>query len=120
MTIVILVAFGCVCICGVGESSRVSCSMFLLHMAILTILILWGFIHGCQNKFALFKDNFNTQFPVIADSEGSVLAHNSWIGALFFGYCSALLGITGFETASNYVEEMTEPRVFVDTVNLMW
>ena len=29
-------------------------------------------------------------------------------------------GITGFETASNYVEEMESPAVFVSTVNGMW
>ena len=29
-------------------------------------------------------------------------------------------GITGFETASNYVEDMRDPGVFVTTVNWMW
>jgi hypothetical protein len=29
-------------------------------------------------------------------------------------------GITGFETASNYVEEMRDSGVFVSTVNGMW
>jgi hypothetical protein len=29
-------------------------------------------------------------------------------------------GITGFETASNYVEEMRDPGVFVTTVSWLW
>lgn len=37
---------------------------------------------------------------------------------LFLNICIA--GITGFETASNYVEEMRDPGVFITTVNAMW
>jgi hypothetical protein len=29
-------------------------------------------------------------------------------------------GITGFESAANYVEEMRDPGVFVTTVNWLW
>jgi amino acid transporter len=31
-----------------------------------------------------------------------------------------ITGITGFETASNYVEEMRDPGVFVTTVSWLW
>jgi hypothetical protein len=38
--------------------------------------------------------------------------------------CSSIVlyatGITGFETASNYVEEMRDPGVFVTTVSWLW
>ena len=30
------------------------------------------------------------------------------------------IGITGFETAANYVEDMSDPSVFVTTVNVLW
>ena len=30
------------------------------------------------------------------------------------------IGITGFETAANYVEDMRDPGVFVTTVNVLW
>jgi hypothetical protein len=40
--------------------------------------------------------------------------------ALFFGYSTALLGITGFETAANYVEQMKDNRVYKQTLRNMW
>lgn len=27
---------------------------------------------------------------------------------IFYGYCAALLGVTGFETSANYIEEQKE------------
>ena len=40
-------------------------------------------------------------------------------GAIFFGYSSALLGISGFESSSNYVENQ-QPGVFPKTLRNMW
>ena len=40
-------------------------------------------------------------------------------GAIFFGYSSALLGISGFESSSNYVENQ-KPGVFPKTLRNMW
>lgn len=89
-------------------------------MTVLTLLVLWCFAHGCQDGFHIFKENLNTPYPAIISSSGSSLARNSAGASLFFGYCSALLGITGFETAANYVEEMRDPGVFVTTVDWLW
>jgi len=41
------------------------------------------------------------------------------IGGIFFGYSNALLGISGFESSSNYVEEQA-PGVFPKTLRNMW
>eukprot|EP01039_Chlorochromonas_danica_P009568 gene9568-10575_t len=120
ITVLILIAF-CVLTCfGVGESANVGFAMFTLHMTTLTILIIWGFIYGVQDNFSTFHDNINTPYPTISSSSGNELASNSGIASLYFGYCSALLGITGFETASNYCESMKSSKVFVSTVNWMW
>ena len=40
-------------------------------------------------------------------------------GAIYFGYSSALLGISGFESSSNYVENQ-QPGVFPKTLRNMW
>ena len=112
--------FGVLCIGGVGESSIVSLGMFLFHISILSLLTVWCFAYGCQDKFEIFKDNLNSPYPDIVSSSGTLLASNSAGASLFFGYCSAMLGITGFETAANYVEEMRDPGVFVTTVDWLW
>jgi amino acid transporter len=119
-TILILAVFACVTICGVGESSYVACMMFVMHCLVLTILILWGFVYGCQDNFQIFHDNLVSPYPDVVNSSGRMLANSNAVACLFFGYCSALLGITGFETAANYVEEMKSSRTFMSTVNWMW
>src|SRR6478752_3722306 len=41
------------------------------------------------------------------------------IRSIYYGFCLGLLGITGFETSSNYIEEQ-KPGVFPKTMNNMW
>lgn len=119
-SVLILLFFGVVTICGVKESAQVTCAMFLVHMFALTLLILWGFAHGCKDNFSLFSENLRTPVPTIYDSSNNLLARRNPAAAIFFGYSSGLLGITGFETASNYVEDLADTSVFVSTVNWMW
>jgi amino acid transporter len=120
MTVVVLLFFGAVTICGVKESSIVTCSMFLIHMATLTLLIFWGFAHGIQDNFTLFAVNVRTPVPTVYSTSGTRLGYRNPGVAILFGYSSGLLGITGFETASNYVEELESPQVFISIVNWMW
>ncbi|GIT28445.1 MAG: hypothetical protein Ct9H300mP1_04910 [Planctomycetaceae bacterium] len=41
----------------------------------------------------------------------AVLTESSLLVALFFGFCAAMLGISGFESSANFVEEQ-EPGSF--------
>jgi hypothetical protein len=56
-TLVILAGFGAVTICGVGESAGVAAALLATHMAVLMVLIIWGFIYGIQDGFSTFHDN---------------------------------------------------------------
>ena len=87
----VLVVFGCICCFGVSESSKVAGCMFGFHMLIITILIIWAFIYGCQDNFHTFNQNYNEPLPDI--HVGSGVISNSYIAAIYFGYCSALLGM---------------------------
>lgn len=116
----VLLGFGAVCICGVGESAWVACVLVVCHVSLLTVLILWGFAYGCEDGFATLSANYSQPFPTIRDGNGAHLASRNAGAALYFGYCTGLLGITGFETAANYVEEMESPATFISTVNWMW
>ena len=119
-SVLILLIFGAITICGVQESSTVSCIMFCVHVFTLTLLILWGFAYGIQDNFETFSKNIHTRAPEIVSSTGLQLARHNPIAAIFFGYSAGLLGITGFETASNYVEDLESTKTFVKTVNWMW
>lgn len=120
ITVLILIFFCVLTSFGVSDSANVALAMFILHMLVLTLLIIWGFAYGIQDNFSIFHDNTMTHYPTIVSSSGTELARNSGVGSIFFGYSSALLGITGFETASNYCESMKSSKTFVSTVNWMW
>ena len=119
-TVLIIAAFTCITLCGVKESSTVTFFLFTIHTATITLLVVWGFIHGCQDGFQLFSKNWESHLPNIYSSEGHLLSRSNGAASIFFGYSSALLGITGFETASNYVEDLASPATFVSSVNWMW
>jgi amino acid transporter len=120
ITVAILIFFCILTSFGVSDSANVALAMFSLHMMVLTLLIIWGFAYGIQDGFSLFQENISTPYPTIVSSSGTILAKNSGIASIYFGYSSALLGITGFETASNYCESMKSSKTFVSTVNWMW
>ncbi len=49
----------------------------------------------------------------------AVLTESSLMVALFFGFCAAMLGISGFESSANFVEQQ-QPGVFPKTLRNMW
>ena len=91
-TLIVLALFGCITICGVGESATVATILVGVHMLVLLILIFWGFAYGIQDNFQVFHDNIYSHFPPVVDSAGTTLAERSPGAALYFGYSSAMLG----------------------------
>ncbi|MGE5329282.1 MAG: APC family permease [Deltaproteobacteria bacterium] len=104
-TILVLFTFAVLTIIGIGESAVVATVFFVFHLLTLTAFVLFGlfYIPGHLN---IFQANLNTFDP-----------HNLAVG-LFFGFSAALLGISGFETSANFVEEQ-KPGVFVKTLRNM-
>lgn len=119
-TVLIISLFTCITLLGVKESSTVTLFLFSVHTATITLLVVWGFQYGCANNFQIFNDNWESHLPNVYTSEGSLLSRSNGAASIFYGYSSALLGITGFETASNYVEDLASPATFVSSVNWMW
>lgn len=106
-TIGLLALFMGLTILGIGESSIVAIVIFITHISTLTLLVVIGFIYLFSNGFDILAMNYSQ--PV----EGSI-----WT-ALFFGFAAAMLGISGFESSSNFVEEQA-PGVFPKTLRNMW
>ena len=106
-TIVLLVTFMGLTIIGIGESSKVAIAIFITHLVTLTLLIMVGVsflaVHGVQ----VLVDNFTQPGQV------------GILQALFFGFAAAMLGISGFESSANFVEEQAE-GVFPLTLRNMW
>lgn len=106
-TIGLLAVFMALTIYGIGESSKVAVGIFLFHLGSLVVLLvaggLWILTHGIGTLTA----------NLAAPSDRGIGA------ALFFGFAAAMLGISGFESSANFVEEQAE-GVFPKTLRNMW
>ncbi len=107
-TIAVLGVFTLLAILGISESSRVALVIFLFHLFSLTVFSVMG-IYFLIHDQSILKQNFSLPLP-----EG-----RSILMALFFGVSSGLLGISGFESSANFIEEQA-PGVFVKTLRNMW
>lgn len=107
-TVALLAAFMALTILGIGESAIVAVIIFIFHLVSLTMLsgavvtFLWH--HG----LATFWANNNQPTP-----------HGSLTMAIFWGFSAAMLGISGFESSANFVEEQQQ-GVFSKTLRNMW
>eukprot|EP00977_Amphora_coffeiformis_P017158 scaffold5479_cov199-Amphora_coffeaeformis.AAC.97 len=115
-----LLAFFCVITnLGMKESATVAKVIFVAHVATLSVLTVLGTLHVVFRSEKLFENwSANTpSFPSV-DMAGRMVPGT--VGtALFYGFASAMLGVSGFETSSQFVEEQA-PGVFPKTLRNMW
>lgn len=107
-TIALLAIFMGLTILGIRESSKIAIAIFLFHLVSLIILSTFTGIYLLQNGLDVFMNN--SSLPV---KTGSVTT------ALFFGFSAAMLGVSGFESSANFVEEQ-DKGVFPKTLRNMW
>ncbi len=107
LTIGLLATFMVLTIIGISESATVAIYIFIFHLASLTLLVLVGVIF-------VFFEGISTLETNLATPSG----FNPFV-AIFFGFAAALLGISGFESSANFVEEQAE-GVFPKTLRNMW
>jgi amino acid transporter len=108
VTIILLGVFAALAIAGITESAKAAVGIFLFHLS--SLLILSGFIvyFLFQNGIVTFFENW--RFPL----EGGSITN-----AIFFGFAASMLGVSGFESSANFVEEQ-EKGVFPKTLRNMW
>jgi len=105
-TVGVLALFAFLNILGIAESSSVALGIFVFHIATLTVLSIAAGI-TVLNDPSLLKANW-------------MIPHPGGMGrALFFGFAAAMLGISGFESSANFIEEQKK-GVFPKTLRNMW
>ncbi len=107
-TVVVLVLFTGLAILGIGESAFVAVIIFMTHIGTLTLLVLASVWFVLMHGLDTFHINWQT--PI---ASGNIKT------ALFLGFSAAMLGISGFESSANFVEEQ-EQGVFPKTLRNMW
>lgn len=105
-TIFVLAIFATLAIIGINESAVVALAIFIFHMGTLTIFCLMGLVA------------MPTDFHVIRGNLGSLPVGQDLLIAISLGFCAALLGISGFESSANFVEEQ-DVGVFRKTLRNM-
>ncbi len=107
-TTLLLAVFAFLVIGGITESAKVAIGIFLFHLT--SLVVLTGFIiyFLSINGVALFFENWNLEL-----GEGSIT------NAIFLGFAASMLGVSGFESSANFVEEQ-QKGVFPKTLRNMW
>lgn len=113
-TILLLFFFAGLNFYGITESSMVALVMFIGHVITLSVLCVMSLIHIIKNPDILIS-NMSTDYPMI--NMAGELASGNVFTALFFGMATAMLGISGFESSSQFVEEQDE-GVFPKTLRV--
>ncbi|HPG28410.1 MAG TPA: APC family permease, partial [Myxococcota bacterium] len=105
-TIGVLATFAFLGILGISESAVVALGIFVLHLLTLCVLTLASAAAVLQDP-TTFLANWHLPDPA------------SLPKAIFFGFAAAMLGISGFESSANFIEEQEE-GVFPKTLRNMW
>ncbi|MFA5298168.1 MAG: APC family permease [Lutibacter sp.] len=107
-TVILLIVFASLTIGGITESAKVAIGIFLFHLT--SLVILSGFIiyFLSYNGINIFLENWT-----FSGNGGSIT------NAIFFGFAASMLGVSGFESSANFVEEQ-KSGVFPKTLRNMW
>ena len=105
-TIIVLGIFAVLAIIGITESAVVALTIFIFHICTLTVFCVFGIV-SMPSDFHIFKGNLAT-LPMGQDL----------LIAVCLGFSAALLGISGFESSANFVEEQ-DAGVFRKTLRNM-
>ena len=106
-TVVLLAVFMMLTIVGIREVSQVAVAIFVTHLSAMALLIVAGVLFVAFNGLETLWANF------------ALPAERGLAQALFSGFAAAMLGISGFESSANFVEEQAE-GVFTKTLRNMW
>lgn len=106
-TAVLIILFLLLVISGISESAIVAVVIFVLHILAMLLLSGSGIWFALANGLGVAKIDF------------SMPMKSGLATALFRGFSTAMLGISGFESSANFVEDQKQ-GVFRKTLRNMW
>ena len=107
-TIILLGLFATLVIGGISESAKTAVFIFIFHLT--SLIILSSFI-----VYFLFNNGIGTFFQ----NWELPLENGSIFNAIILGFAASMLGVSGFESSANFVEEQ-QRGVFPKTLKNMW
>jgi amino acid transporter len=107
-TVILLTAFALLVINGISESAKVAIAIFIFHIFSLILL-----------TSAIFYYLFTHGLEILHENQNYLPQGGNIWKAIFLGFAASMLGISGFESSANFVEEQKK-GVFPKTLRNMW
>lgn len=108
-TILILGIFAALIIGGVKNSSKVAMIIFTLHIGTLIAFVILGFRYMFTHSL---------QWTLNVHYTAELIQAQSLPVVFFLGFAASLLGVSGFESSADFIEQQ-RPRVFNKTLRNM-
>lgn len=97
-TIALLGLFALLVIGGIKDSAKVALSIFSVHVLTLLGFLVLGAIYACSGGHSYLAANLHHTGAIVAH-------HHGLVAMLVLGFSASLLGVSGFESSANFVEE---------------
>jgi amino acid transporter len=94
----ILFYFGILVIIGVKDSAGVAAAIFVFHIITLTSFVAFGIWFILTHGTGTWTLNAAATAQIVA-------SHGGLLNTLFLAFSASLLGVSGFESSANFVEE---------------
>ncbi|MDB4979098.1 MAG: amino acid permease [Candidatus Peribacteria bacterium] len=111
ITIAVLFLFALLVISGVKDSAKVAFGIFSLHILTLIGFLIFGVLYFAQGGTLYFASNIAQTTQIISKNGGLFMT-------VYLAFSASLLGVSGFESSANFVEEQ-EKGVFRKTLRNM-
>lgn len=110
VTIALLFGFALLVISGLKDSAKVALSIFVFHIVTLTLFLIVGLLYFLNGN-SYFDGNLQNTYSLITQNGGL-------LKTFFLAFAASLLGVSGFESSANFVEEQKK-GVFRKTLRNM-
>ena len=109
--IAILLFFAVLVIVGVHDSANVAAGIFTIHVLTLTAFCVFGGYAFLTHGHEILQANLQATHDLVAHQGGL-------LKTLFIAFAASLLGVSGFESSANFIEEQKH-GVFAKTLRNM-
>jgi len=107
MTAGLLAFFAFLNLIGISESAGAAMIIFSIHISTIVLLAVTAGLHIIRHGAYTIVESYQSD------------AQPPFFQAIFFGFGAAMLGVSGFETSAQFIEEQA-PGVFAKTLRNMW
>jgi amino acid transporter len=97
-TILLLGLFALLVISGIKDSAKVAFGIFVTHIATISLFVILGAYYYMSSGASFFMENAARTDLIFQEKGGMMLT-------LYLAFSASLLGVSGFESSANFVEE---------------